>query len=114
MTLTWARVTKLGLLVFTPLLETAGSGDLSWVDGHWIGRYGMSVVVKSAEYSAYTPARALDRPNAKQMMMPGSIGNSGTDNVRRVYLDSSLPKKRALAESFSHEHELIVLHAPSA
>ena len=43
-----------------------------------------------------------------------SIGNSGTDNVRRVYLDLSLPKKRALAESFSHEHELIVLHAPSA
>ena len=43
-----------------------------------------------------------------------SIGNSGTDNVRRVYLDSSLPKKRALAESFSIEQELIVLHAPSA
>ena len=34
--LTCAYMTELGLPVSTQLLETAGSGDLGWVDGFWL------------------------------------------------------------------------------
>ena len=48
------------------------------------------------------------------LLMPDSIGYSGTDNVRRISLDSSLSKNEPWLNLFPHEHELIVLHAPSA
>ena len=89
MTLTWARVTKLGLLVFTPLLETADSRDLSWVDGLWIGMRGIGVVVKSAEYSAYTPARALDRSNARKQEFRCSTGQTGLDSDLQKPIDDA-------------------------